>query len=678
MKIIYRLLSTCAGIGYGFPEESFRKAMELKPDLIAADAGSMDPGPYYLGTGESYSERPSLKRDFSVMLKGALEQNCPLIIGSCGMAGDTPNLNFMLDIAREVFEELSVKDLKLAVIDSHIDDDILIGHIDDLVPLGRMAPLTRDDIVACKKVAQMGIAPFISALKEGAQVILAGRACDVAIFAADPVRKGIDPALAYHAGHILECGALACVPGSASDCLIAEFTDESSVIFTSPNAARKATTYSIAAHGLYEEDHPTLQFYPEGVLSFRNTEYFSVGEHSAGIRNSSFFSRPLSMKIEGSRKAGERFVSLLFCKDLEDIPDHYPVYGRNGVETRPVRKNENEIALLIRAKSDSKEAARTLLTLWKGFFMHFGFPERRATAGNLAFPLSPSQITYRDGTGKYVSLIIAGTRDPFFQKNVAAIKADISARIDLEYQDLISQGEVDITIASPTAPLMYLETIGPTKEAALAGHQQELKAVERFTDPARESIRELYAGEFFVWGIYHLFTNREIIENRFFPISMYNCNGGQRDFTGNIRPVSQSVGVSDDTLNESAYAELNVIEPFQRTGEPAGSKRLTDMAKVIRSKNAGINKIVYDIFFNTEEDYRTALVSNIFYKEKMAEILDIPVQQMIGVYRADECQAIKISVNRSLVSGSQGDRDIFGAQQHTSLLGLAIPVFPEG
>ena len=675
MKTIYRLLSTCAGMGYGFPEESFREAMKLKLDLIAADAGSMDPGPYYLGTGKSYAQKSSLKRDFSIMLKGALEQKCPLMIGSCGLAGDTPNLNFMLDVAKEVFEELSVKDLRVAVIDSHVDDDILIGHIDDLVPLGKMPSLTIESIAACKKVAQMGIAPFISALNEGAQVVLAGRACDVAIFAADPVRRGIDPALAYHAGHTLECGALACIPGSGSDCLIAEFTDESSVIFISPNVTRKATTYSISAHGLYEEDHPTLQFYPEGVLSFQNTEYFSAGERSAGLRNSSFFSRPLSMKIEGSRKAGERFVSLLFCKELGSIPDHYPVYGRNGIETRPVKENEMEIGLLIKAKSDSEEVAKTLLTLWKGFFMHFGYPNRRATAGNLAFPISPSQITYKDETGKYISLIVAGTRDPFFQESFDKIKTDIKIRVDLEYPDLMSQGEVEIIVANPEMPLMYLETIGLTKEDARVGHQEDLKAVERFVDWDKASPREVYAGEFFVWGAYHLLTNETVIQERLFPVSLYHCNGRHWDLLKEIKPVYQSVGSDVNPSSEERYAELNTVQPCIHIGKPSGYKRLIDMANVIRSKNAGINKMVYDIFFNSEEDYEIALHSNIFSNDNIADILDVPAEQMIGVYRANECHAIKISVNRSVVSGSKGDRDVFGAQQHARFLSLLIPVF---
>jgi len=41
------------------------------------------------------------------------------------------------------------------------------------------------------------------------------------------------------------------------------------------------------------------------------------------------------------------------------------------------------------------------------------------------------------------------------------------------------------------------------------------------------------------------------------------------------------------------------------------------MAQVIRSKNAGINKIVYDIFFNNGEDYEIALRSNVFSKDKI-------------------------------------------------------------
>ncbi|HOA35093.1 MAG TPA: 3-methylaspartate ammonia-lyase, partial [Bacillota bacterium] len=48
------LLSPTAILGYGFPESSFSRGLSLNPDLIAVDAGSTDPGPYYLGSGSSF------------------------------------------------------------------------------------------------------------------------------------------------------------------------------------------------------------------------------------------------------------------------------------------------------------------------------------------------------------------------------------------------------------------------------------------------------------------------------------------------------------------------------------------------------------------------------------------------------------------------------------------------
>jgi hypothetical protein len=650
--------------------------MRLKLDLIAADAGSMDPGPYYLGKNQSYMEKRNLKRDFRIMLKGALEQNCPLLLGSCGLAGDTGNLKFMLDVAEEVFAELGVRDLKVALIDSHVHDDVLLGHIHELKPLGHMPELTEKDIRACRKVAQMGIAPYSKALDEGARVVFAGRACDVAIFASDPIRRGIDPGLAYHAGHILECGAIACDPGSGSDCLLAEFRDDNSVVFTPLNKQRKATTYSIAAHSLYEEDHPTLQFYPEGILSFQKTEFFTAGERSAGIRNSVFIHRPLSIKIEGSKKIGERIVSILFVRDIDGIPASSIVYGRNGVEKRPVDEGEHELGIWIKVTSDNEEAAKGMLTLLKGLFMHFGYPGRRATAGNLAFPLSPSEITFQDEQGGYVSTVIAGTRDPFFQKSFEYIKSEIMGIVEKDYTDLSRECEIEILLGTALEPVLFLETIGDTIEEATAKHREEINRVERCIDPDRPSMRELYAGEAFVWGMFHLFSNKERIENMLFPISIYNYNGNRRELINEPRAKYQAIGLSEWPL-ELDPEKANLIEKSDCHGTPVFRKRLLEMANIIRSKDAGINKITFDVFFVTPQEYEAALKSNVFHKDNVANVLCIPLDHVIGTYRADDCYAVKVSTNRPSISGNPGERDMFGAQQHSKLLMLDIPVFME-
>ncbi|MCI6160941.1 MAG: 3-methylaspartate ammonia-lyase, partial [Prevotella sp.] len=68
-----RILSPTAILGYGFPLESFVEGMKRKPHVIAVDAGSSDPGPYYLGAGKSFTDRNSVKRDLEIMIPAGIE-----------------------------------------------------------------------------------------------------------------------------------------------------------------------------------------------------------------------------------------------------------------------------------------------------------------------------------------------------------------------------------------------------------------------------------------------------------------------------------------------------------------------------------------------------------------------------------------------------------------------------
>jgi hypothetical protein len=674
MGVRYRILSTCAGLGYGFPEQSFRNAMEHRLDLIAADAGSIDPGPFYLGAGQSYMKRINLARDFSIMLKGAITQRCPLIIGSCGLAGDDPNLDFMVSVVKDVFEDLKVSNLKVAVISAHAGEEVFAGRVEELEPIGPMPALSLDVIRSCRKVGQMGIAPFVEALNLGAQVILAGRACDVAIFAADPIRQGIAPGLAFHAGHILECGAIACEPGSGSDCLIAEFMDNNSVVFTPPNPVRKATVISIAAHSLYEEDHPDFQVYPEGMLSMERTQYFSAGDRSAGIRNSSFLRFPTGIKMEGAHQIGERVVSILRCRVIDNLPLDFIVYGRNGVSRFPVGAGESEVGLCIHVRSTDQEAAKTQLTLVKGLWMHFGYPGRRSTAGNLAFPMSPSEIDFKDQDGSFVSAIIAGSRDPFFQQALPQIKKEIREILQRDYPDLQARCDTDLQIATRENPYLFLDTWGPSVEEAKANHRQKIKDIEPFVDIESSPVVEIYAGGFFIWGIYHRLTDSEPIQQHLFPISLYKVDGSI--WTSLEVRHAKLEGLGEVGSNQSLFdSDRSKIEDAAGTKKPIGSKALIDMANVIRSKNAGINKICYDLFFNTDQDYAAALRSGCFTQRQLARTLGIPVKRIIGSYRCDACRAIKVSTHREILSGSPGDRDLFGAQQHTKLLAIKVPLY---
>src|SRR4051794_41947257 len=69
-----RVLSPTAILGYGFPETSFAAGLARDPHVIAVDAGSSDPGPYYLGAGVSFTDREAVKRDLRLMLRAGRER----------------------------------------------------------------------------------------------------------------------------------------------------------------------------------------------------------------------------------------------------------------------------------------------------------------------------------------------------------------------------------------------------------------------------------------------------------------------------------------------------------------------------------------------------------------------------------------------------------------------------
>lgn len=667
------MVSVCGALGYGYNEISLENSLHKKLNLVASDAGSMDAGPYYLGKGLSYFARDALKRDFTLMLKAALKKNVPLILGSCGMSGDDKHLNYMIDIVKEVFVEQGVKDLKVATISAHIDPTLLMPVRDKLIPLSKMPPVTKEDIKESAIVGQMGIAPFMQALKEGAQVILCGRACDVAIFAAPAILNGVDPGLAYHAGHILECGALACDPGSASDCLIAECHPDN-VTFISPNKTRRVTPKSIAAHSLYEESHPCLQFYPEGVLVMENSEYIPITEDTAAIRNSIFVNLPLSIKIEGSRKIGECYISLIACKPNSDIPEKYITYGINGVEKHPVIDGQKEIGILIKVTSDDEQAAEALASLIKGYMLHYGYPDRRTTAGNILFPISPSAINFKDKAGVYHALVIAGTREQMFIERFDEVKAKVIELAQTSFPDIFKKCKIDILTADTEHPLLFLQTVATTKAEAEKQHQQELAELEQYRDKDAVSFLNIAGSEVYMWSIYHLLKDEKVIK-QLFPIKLFNATGKDwtliKEVKTDYTPIGIPLNEYDGSIDEK---KVNVIKAVAHNNSRSHAKSILDMATVIRSKDAGVNTITYDIFFKSENDYHAALNSNAFTTEEMAKTLNVPIELFIGTYYVDTCNAIKISRYREKISGTPGSRDVFGAQQQANIENMQIPI----
>jgi hypothetical protein len=418
-----RVLSPTVILGYGFPTASFEAGLALNPDVIAVDAGSSDPGPYYLGAGVSFTDRAAVKRDLRHMLIAGRARSIPVLMGSAGGAGARPHLDWTVEIIREIAREEGLSG-RLAVIPSDMDKGALSAALasGDLVALPPGGPAIPADIEdSTHIVAQIGEEPLIAALQAGADVVVAGRCYDPSVFAAVPILRGYPRGLALHMGKILECAAIASLPGSGSDCMMGTL-DETGFVLETLNPARICTVTSVAAHTLYEKSDPCHLPGPGGELNLTETGFDQIDPARVRVTGSRFEpSDGYFVKLEAARIVGYRTVSIAgvrapdFIAQLDSILDgvrarvfdNFPdlangsatlifrVYGRDGVmgALEPERhKLPHELGLVIEAVADTQDRANTICSFARSTMLHFGYPGRVSTAGNLAFPYSPSDF----------------------------------------------------------------------------------------------------------------------------------------------------------------------------------------------------------------------------------------------------------------------------------------------
>ncbi|MEM7406361.1 MAG: acyclic terpene utilization AtuA family protein [Pseudomonadota bacterium] len=420
------MMATTGLLGYGFGEEAFRHGMELPLDFIAADAGSMDPGPYYLGAGVPFVSRKALKRDISIMLAGALEKNIPMLIGSAGGGGSAPQV----ELVREIVEEISTEQgyhFKMAVIYADQDTSFLRqrmrdGKIEPLGPIDDVTDATLDE--THRVVAMMGVEPFQKALREGAQVVIAGRATDASIYSAIPLMHDFDPGLVWHLSKIIECAGAVAVPKTGQDCMIGVLhRNHFEVVPAHPDS--RCTRMSIAAHTLYENPSPYQLEEPEGTVITENSVYEQIDHRTVKVSGSQFKrSNRYTVKLEGVRRAGYRMAFIAGSRDpgliaivdsfvescrqrvardtasLGISSDDYQlsvrVYGQSGTmaSREPVQDAQpHEIGILAEVMADDEETSRAVMAKTRLALLHSDFPGRKCISGNLAIPFSPSDLS---------------------------------------------------------------------------------------------------------------------------------------------------------------------------------------------------------------------------------------------------------------------------------------------
>lgn len=421
-----RVLAASSQLGAGFRESSFKRGLSLNPHVIGCDAGSTDSGPHALGTGEGTFADAGTKRDLRLMLLGRAEKKIPMIVGSCGTSGSNSGVEQMRRIVLEIAKEEGLK-FRLATIRSEQDLGVLKEKFrsNKMRPLNAAPEITEETFDrSTRMVGMMGYEPIAKAIADGADVVLAGRSSDTALFAAYPMLHGINPGPIWHAAKIIECGASCCVSRKRSDSIFAWIRNDHFDV-EPMDLDNHVTAQSVASHSLYENADPFLMLEPGGTVDTRESEYEQIDDRIVRVRGSKFLTADeYTIKLEGVESLGyqhviiagvsdpyilrqldhwldamrekmkERVIEMFSGQLAVDAYDiHVRIYGKDGVMGPLTPQNgqslPHEVGLIFTVTAPTEDQSYSIAKIFAHLASHFPIPEWSGLITGLAFPYSP-------------------------------------------------------------------------------------------------------------------------------------------------------------------------------------------------------------------------------------------------------------------------------------------------
>ncbi len=423
-----KFVAPAAVLGGGFSRRSFSAALETDPEFIACDAGSADWGPYYLGSGTPWAGYHQSRRDLEPMILGAVRVGARLLIGTAGFSGSEEALKQFVILVNDIVRDNQLN-VNVAVIHSEqtlefIRDEVVAGRVH---PLDGRPELTEAAVAsAARIVAMMGPEPYARALDMGADIVIAGRSSDAALYAAYPLWRGVPDASSWHMGKIVECGSAIADPISAGESIIGTVGEQGFAVRPIGGRSR-CTVASVSAQMLYENASPFTLREPPGTLDTSAATYRQVDDYSVIVEGARFERQPYTVKLEGVSLLGYRSICLFGVRDpavireierytseVADLvhktaqqrytlaPDEYTFgfrrYGYDAVlgDLEPMRRFESpasyEIGLVAEAMAPTQDAAHELLSGALPYIVHGVRVPGTANSASAALAYAPAVI----------------------------------------------------------------------------------------------------------------------------------------------------------------------------------------------------------------------------------------------------------------------------------------------
>ena len=416
-----KILVPTGMLGSGCPEEAIERGFSMHPDVVAVDAGSTDSGPYFLATTESKMTRGAVRRDLAQIIPRQLAAGIPLIIGSCGSAGTDAGVDYVAGICQEILSEIG-QSARIAKIYSEISVADLTGRLvkGRVSPLAPSAPLTSEEIQACIRIVGLqGPETMQKAIRDGAQIILCGRATDTAVIACLPLMNGLPAGASWHAAKIAECGGVCTERLRLGGVMISV---HSAGFDVEPlHIDNRCTIASVSAHMLYENSDPFRLIEPGVILDASEAQYEQLDARRVRVTGSHAETTSYTIKLEAARLAGYQTMSFVCIREpkvlerfdkwlcsLKEVcaswirdnlhisPNEYEIdfrpYGWNGLggDWPPGGGVALEVGLMVLVTAPTTELSLQIARACNPALLHWsGDPE--APMPSFAFPFSPAE-----------------------------------------------------------------------------------------------------------------------------------------------------------------------------------------------------------------------------------------------------------------------------------------------
>jgi hypothetical protein len=430
-------------LGSGVKRVHVQYGISRGAEAIAVDSGSTDSGAAYLACAVSKMNRESIKRDLHVLMAEAHKAGIPLLVGSCGTSGTDAGVDWTCDIALEVARELGITP-KIACLYSEQDAMALVlrNRQGKVTPLAPVAPVSDEVLQSCEHiVALMGPEPYIRALENGADIVLAGRTTDTAVLAAVPLMKGAGAGPPWHAAKVAECGGQCTVNPGRGGVLIT--VGKASFDIEPLELTNRCSPQSVSAHMLYETADPNVLTEPGGILDVSGAVYGALTPRITRVTGSVWRPVPYTMKLEGARAGPYQTLMMIGIEDpkvlahLDELHEQMQaalverirstfgdaasdfdvslrIYGWNAVSGRKVPRGSTpprEVGILFVVTAPTQDLANRMAKACNPYFLHFPM-QLDGELPSYAFPFTPAEIP-RGRVYEFVLNHVVHTTDGF-------------------------------------------------------------------------------------------------------------------------------------------------------------------------------------------------------------------------------------------------------------------------